>query len=98
MPSDKKDCREQTILTANDLQIILEVNKKATELYVEVQTQNDEVLKELEEYKTKLALIDTKIVDIDKSLFRLLVILGTIAGSVGIGTVITIIQLLIAHH
>lgn len=40
-------------ITATELKYVIEVNKKAIELYVEVEKQNEEILRELEELKER---------------------------------------------
>lgn len=76
------DSREQIKLTSGDLQNILEVNKKAIEIHIEVEKQNEEIL-------DKLNYLRDKIDDIDKALFKMALILS----SIGAGTVIGIIQI-----
>lgn len=89
-PNDKKrneyENAEHTKLTSGDLQTILEVNKKAIEIHLEVEKQNEDIIEEL-------SYIRTKVDDIDKALFKLIIVLS----SIGVGTVIGIIQMLIGH-
>lgn len=83
-------------ITLSEIKSILDVNEKAIEIYIEVQEQNDEILEKLEKIQTsqedqkeKITYIHNyvrdilmkKISDIDKNIFRLLVILGV--GSAG---------------
>lgn len=89
-PNDKKrnECEltEHTKLTSGDLQKILEVNKKAIEIHLEVEQQNEEVIKTLN-------IIKTTVENTDKSLFKLIIILS----SIGVGTIFGIIQLVFGH-
>lgn len=89
-PNDKKrneyENAEHTKLTSGDLQTILEVNKKSIEIHIEVEKQNEDIIEEL-------AYIRTKVDDIDKALFKLIIVLS----SIGVGTVIGIIQMIIGH-
>lgn len=98
MVDKKGECKDHATLTSSDLKTILEVNKKSAEIYVEVEQQNEDILKDLSFAKDRLQEIDNKIVEMDKSLFRLIVLLGTLVGSLGLGTVIAIIQWLLSHH
>lgn len=82
---NKDDCNgeKHTRLTSQDLETILEINKKAVEIYVEVENQNEEVLEKLK-----------KLEEIEKSLFKLTIIFG----SMGLGTIIALIKLLLSSH
>jgi len=86
MPSnDKKtNCNDQegAKLTSGDLKNILEVNKKSVEIYLEVERQNEDIIKDLTHMKKKID-------DIDRNLFKLIVILG----GLGLGTIFGILQL-----
>lgn len=73
-------------LTSGDLRNILDINKKAIEIHIEVEKQYEEMLEILQSVKNKTD-------EIDKALFRLLAILG----AVGVGTLISIIKLLIVN-
>lgn len=95
--------RDKDIITSGDLDTILDVNRKAIELHTEVSGQNENILEHLEKENEKLDTIlkvveetnsiKEKIEDIDKNIFRLLVILSTI----GVGTIIAIIQQFFHH-
>jgi hypothetical protein len=89
-PNDKKrtdyDNAEHTKLTSGDLQNILEVNKKAIEIHLEVEKQNEDIIEDL-------SYIRGKVDEIDKALFKLIIVLS----SIGVGTVIGIIQLFLGH-
>jgi len=88
-------------ITSNELEYILDVNKKAISIYNEVSQQNEEILEALDGLKQtvdkiKLTTDDTskivadektKIAEIDKNLLRLVVIFSTI----GVGTIIQFI-------
>lgn len=53
--SEKKTSKEEEVaLTASDLEYILEVNKKAIEINIEVEKQNDQVLENLEKIDKKI--------------------------------------------
>jgi len=80
------DIRVATKLSSADLQSILEVNKKAIEIHLEVEKQNEEILELLEHCKTKID-------EIDKYLFKLVLVLS----SIGISTVIGVLQLFLGH-
>lgn len=89
-------------ITSTELGYILEVNKKAIEINVEVAQQHDQVLEQLnairedqeqilklsEEIDKSTKENETKIESIEKHLFRLDIILG----SAGIGAILTLIQ------
>lgn len=49
---------EGSVFTSSDLKYILEVNQKAIEIYVEVEKQNDQVLKTLEYFKEVAAKVE----------------------------------------
>jgi hypothetical protein len=89
-PNDKKrsDCgvAEHSKLTSGDLQNILEVNKKAIEIHLEVEKQNEEIIEDLTHIKAKVD-------DIDKALFKLVMILG----GLGASTIFGIIELILGH-
>lgn len=90
-PADKKtDCidREHTKLTTGDLHIILEVNKKAIELQMETEEQFEEILEHLKYLKPKID-------ELDRALFRLLVILGTIGAGTIIGVFLAVFKMLL---
>lgn len=109
MVNDKKKIGEENI-TSSELEYILDVNKKAIEINLEVEKQNEQTLNSLERIEEKIdditekqkdhiriteeiALklkddIEAKIEEIEKNLFRLVIILG----SAGVGTILTIIQ------
>jgi hypothetical protein len=109
MVNEKKKIGEEGI-TSSELEYILDVNKKAIEINLEVEKQNEQTLSSLERIEEKidgitekqkdhiriteeLVLklkndIETKIEEIEKNLFRLVIILG----SAGVGTILTIIQ------
>lgn len=80
-----KSCN--TKLTPGDLQTILEVNRKSVEIYLETVQQNEEIMEHLLSIKTKTE-------EIDRLLFRLQVVLG----SLGIGTIVAIIQAFLSHR
>lgn len=89
-PNDKKrsdyENAEHTKLTSGDLQTILEVNKKAIEIHLEVEKQNEDIIEDL-------SYIRGKVDEIDKALFKLIIVLS----SIGVGTIIGIIQLFLGH-
>lgn len=71
-------------LTSGELQNILEVNKKAIEIHLEVERQNEDIIEILKHCKTKID-------EVEKNLFKLLIVLG----SIGAGGIIGIIQFLL---
>jgi hypothetical protein len=73
-------------LTSADLQAILEVNKKAIEIHLEVEKQYEEILEHLVHCKTKID-------EIDRYLFKLVIALS----SIGISAIVGIIQLFLSH-
>ena len=90
-------------ITSGELEYILEVNKKAIEINVEVAQQQEQVLEKLkliEDGKVQVLKfseetneivkesIEEKIESIEKHLFRLNIILG----SAGVGAILTLIQ------
>jgi len=75
-----QECKEHIRLSSGDLQNILEVNKKAIEIHLEVERQNEDIIKDLTYCKDKIDRIDT-------NLFRLVVILS----SIGISSIISLI-------
>ncbi len=83
---------EFSVITTNDLQSILDVNHKAIEIYIEVEKNQEEVMKMLEDSSKvedkfikdtsdSLEELDKKITEIEKLLFRLIIILGAIGTS-----------------
>lgn len=95
------------IITSTELQYILETNKKAITVYLEVEKQNEEIVKAItklderaentekhvmDTYKSTVQ-IETLVEKIDKNIFRLIIILG----SAGAGLLYTIIQSFIHH-
>lgn len=88
-------------ITSNELEYILDVNRKSISIYNAVSQQNEDILETLDELKNVISEIkettnDTnkivdeqksKIIDIDKNILRLVVILSTI----GAGTIIQFI-------
>lgn len=96
-PSDKKkndcDTEESARLTSEDLNKILETNKKAIEIYLEVEGQFEKISENLTTVSTELKEYKKKIDDIDKALFKLIIILG----SIGVGTIVNIIQIFTGH-
>ena len=76
-------------LTASDLKYILDVNKKAIEIYIEVDQQNEKIIETFDGLNKTITEIQESIESIDKSLFRLVIVLG----STGIGLIITIISM-----
>jgi tetrahydromethanopterin S-methyltransferase subunit G len=94
---NEKSNRDNSI-TSNELEYILEVNKKAVSIYNEVAHQNEDIIAKLDKLTAKIDMIDKNteitnksmplIKNIDKSVFRLIIILS----SAGIGLIIQIIQ------
>lgn len=84
--TEKKECTNNTRITSDDLQNILEVNKRAIEIYVEVEQQQQDLLEHLSYLKIKID-------EMDRYLFRLQVILG----GIGISTIIAIVQVILSH-
>ena len=80
-------------ISAADLATILEVNHKAIEINLEVEKQNEQVLNILDGVKEAMGKMQDKIEEIDRSLFRLMVILS----SAGAGTIFTILQTFLHH-
>ncbi len=80
-------------LTSGDLRYILEANKKSVEIYLEVEKQNEDVLEKLEELITLQKETASSIKGIDRSFFQLKVILGTI----GTGTIIGVLKIILGH-
>lgn len=78
--SDKKDMK----LTSAELSQILEVNKKAIEIHLEVAQQNEEMLELLTYNKDKI----TKI---DQAMFKLLVILS----GLGMGVIFEFVEIIL---
>lgn len=84
--NDELEGEQNTKITTHDLRSMLELNKRAVEIYVEVENQNEDIKKELE-------IIREKVEEIDKALFKLTIVFGTM----GIGTIATLIKLLVGH-
>jgi len=127
---------KQSNITLSEIKSILETNQKSIEIYIEVEKQNEEIIKKLEknenqneniidklnendeQQKNIIKLleginssVDTQIEDferfkqhvktsledkiseIEKNIFRLIVILGT----VGVGTIISVINMFLKH-
>lgn len=84
MTIDKKfkEYGENKKFTSGDLQTILEVNKKAIEIHLETVKQYEDIIEELESIKEKSE-------NIDKAVFQIKVILG----SIGVSTIIALIAL-----
>ncbi len=64
MAKDIKSLRDQDgeeVLTSSELKYILEVNKKAIEINIEVEKQNEEVISNLEEVKDFAERVEEKI-------------------------------------
>lgn len=109
--------QQEDFITSNDLEYILDVNKKSIEINLEVEKQNEQVIAKLddlielqqesrlEQQEIKLEqkniitkmgetnefikiIINKKIEKIEKDLFKLVILLG----SMGVGAIITIIQ------
>jgi len=59
--TDKKD----TGITSSELQYILDINKKAIEIYIEVEKQNEEVLHNINEFKEKVENITLNLSDLN---------------------------------
>lgn len=106
MPSDKSG-RDEAI-TSNELEYILDVNRKAVSIYNEVAHQNEEIIEKLDKLTTKIETIEKnseetnksikgevedKIKSIDKNIFRLIIILS----STGAGIIYTVIQSFFHH-
>lgn len=106
MANDKSG--RDTSVTSSELEYILEVNKKAVTIYSEVGHQNEEIIAKLnalatrvekiekstdETHKSMKSEVESKVKNIDKNLFRLVIILS----STGVGLLFTIIQSL-WHH
>lgn len=71
-----KSDSETSVFTSSDLKYILEVNQKAIEIYVEVEKQNDQILKTLEYFKevsTKVEEDLKSIKDLDSKVEELLI-------------------------
>lgn len=69
MTNDKKprlDDRDP-VFSAADLKYILDVNQKAVEIYVEVEKQNDQILKTLEYFKEVSARVEEQLETIKQS-------------------------------
>lgn len=81
------DIRVATKLSSADLQSILEVNKKAIEIHLEVEKQNEEILELLNHCKTKID-------ETEKYLFKLIIVLS----SIGVSSVLGVIQLFMMMH
>jgi hypothetical protein len=73
-------------ITSAELEYILDVNKKAIEIHIEVEKQNEQILNVLEKIQKGQDRLNGY-------LFKLLVIFGTI----GISTIISVIQMFIHH-
>jgi chromosome segregation ATPase len=95
-------------ITSNELEYILDVNRKAVQIYSDVANQNEEMIKKLDKLSDKIDLIEKhteetnksltlevedRIKSIDKSIFRLIIILS----STGVGLIYTIIQSFFHH-
>lgn len=94
MPTDKKSLeglKDHATITSGDLQYILEINKKAVEIYIEVVQQNEEIIETQNILKSKLE-------EIDRSIFRITVILTTIGTGTIVGGLIALVKFLLAHH
>ncbi len=106
MPNDKTG-RDEAI-TSNELEYILDVNRKAVSIYNEVAHQNEEIIEKLDKLTVKIDAIEKhseetnksikeeveeKISSIDKNIFRLIIILS----STGAGIIYTIVQSFFHH-
>jgi hypothetical protein len=94
-------------VTATELEYILDVNKKAIEIHLEVERQNEQILETLgkmndqiaealnreENARSVLKDIQKGLDKLNSALFKLL----TIFGVVGAGTIISVIQSCIHH-
>lgn len=96
--SIKKFDNSDDNITSSDIKYILDVNKKAIEIYLAVEQQNEELQREITENKVKteeslkeLKAINEKLIALDKSLFRLIVVLS----GIGLTTITYILNLLI---
>jgi hypothetical protein len=88
--SDRKNREE---ISTNDLSYILEVNQKAIELNIEVEKQNEQVINLLNDVRQATEKMEEKLEEIDRSLFRLMVLLS----SSGAGIIFTLIQQFLHH-
>jgi len=84
---------KNTDLSASDLLSILEVNRKTVEIHLEVEKQNEQVLSMLKEMKEAAGKMEEKMEELDRGLFRLMVILS----SAGAGTLLTLLQQFMHH-
>ena len=84
---------KNTDLSASDLLSILEVNRKTVEIHLEVEKQNEQVLSMLKEMKEASGKMEEKMEELDRGLFRLMVILS----SAGAGTLLTLLQQFMHH-
>lgn len=106
MPNDKSS-RDEAI-TSNELEYILDVNRKAVSIYNEVAHQNEEIIEKLDKLSVRIEAIEKhseetntsikeeveeKIKSIDTNIFRLLIVLS----STGAGLIYTIIQSFFHH-
>lgn len=94
-------------VTATELEYILDVNKKAIEIHLEVERQNEQILETLgkmteqmtealnreEQARSILKDIQKGLEKLNGALFKLLTILGV----VGAGTILSIVQSCIHH-
>ncbi len=100
MPNEKNKFRvdereNNSTITSSDLKYILDVNKKAIEIYIEVDRQNEKILETFDELNKTIKEIQEKIENIDKSLFRLVLVLGSTGVGAVITALITIISMLV---
>jgi tetrahydromethanopterin S-methyltransferase subunit G len=93
MSNERKNTKTEDNITASDLEYIIDVNKKAVEIHVEVVKQQEQVLTALEEIEEKIDSLTEKQSEIDKNMFRLVIILS----GAGIGTLFSIIQSFLHH-
>lgn len=64
MPTEKKNLKlgdAEDLITSQDLQVILDVNKKAIEINIEVEKQNEQVISMLEHFKEVSETVEEKI-------------------------------------
>ena len=92
-PNDGEEPKKSAPLTSGDLRYILEANKKSVEIYLEVEKQNEDVLEQLGAMETIQKENAALIKKIENNLFKLMVILGTI----GTGTVIAALKIILGH-
>lgn len=78
----------------DNLQTILDVNKKAIEIHMEVERQQEDIIEGVDGVNEKLEKLQESVSEIEKALFRLAVAMAPI----GLGTIAAILKILFFSH